>query len=51
MKVGPCDWDRESHCVGCGRPASHRRLLGMVDDVTTVELVCCMCALGVIDDD
>lgn len=37
----PCDWDQESHCVDCGRPATHRRTVGMVGDDLLVELVCC----------
>lgn len=34
-------WDGESFCVeGCGRPATHERLIGMTGDDIVVELVC-----------
>jgi hypothetical protein len=39
----PCDWDQESHCIERdGRPATHQRLTGMVDDIPVYELVCCV---------
>ena len=39
----PCDWDAESYCTveGCYQPATHRQLVGMVDDVPIYEMVCC----------
>lgn len=42
----PCDWDGEAFCVErCGRPATHQRLTGMVDELPVYELVCCSCSL------
>lgn len=41
-RTGPVDWDQESYCIeGCGNPATHRRLVGMVDDVPLYEMICC----------
>ncbi len=45
----PTDWDYESHCVhpGCHLPATHRILVGMVEDAPMgdntplYEMVCC----------
>lgn len=38
----PCDWDGMSYCVdGCGRPATHERLSGMLDEAVVIEIVCC----------
>ena len=35
-------WDFESFCVeGCGRPATHDRLVTFVDEDEVVELICC----------
>lgn len=41
--MNPCDWDLESFCVveGCRNPATHARLVGMADEESVVELVCC----------
>lgn len=37
------DWDGESYCTAdrCRRPAAHRQLSGMVDDIPVYDLVCC----------
>ena len=38
----PCDWDGVRYCAdGCGQPATHRRLDGMVGDTPLYEIVCC----------
>lgn len=39
----PCDWGGEQWCAdGCGRPAMHHRLTGMVGDTPLYEIVCCI---------
>lgn len=44
----PVDWDLESCCtVGdCLAPATHRELVGMLDEVPKYRLVCCEHARG-----
>ena len=46
--VGPIDWDGTVYCIepGCGQPAIHERLVGMMGETPVVELVCCQHARG-----
>lgn len=48
QRRSPTDWDGESYCVDCPRPATHQRLSGMHGDMPVTELVCCTHAIATV---
>lgn len=43
----PCDWDGDTYCVECIRPATHKKVFAMIADSPIYEFVCCQCAVSI----